>query len=71
MATEEREELKPLTFWEVLTSTFAAVIGVQSRANKLRDFSRGNIVHFIIAGVLFTAAFVGVMVAIVSLVLAS
>ena len=62
-------EQKPLTFWEVLTSTFAAALGVQSKENKIRDFTRGNVIHFIFAGVLFTAAFVLAVVLLVQAVL--
>ena len=63
------EKLKPLTFWEILGSTFAAAFGVQSYANRKRDFTRGNAVHFIIAGVLFVAVFVVSMIVFVNLVL--
>lgn len=59
----------PLTFLEVLGSTFSAAIGVQSKANRTRDFSRGKPQHFILAGVLFAALFVVVIVAVVRTVL--
>lgn len=57
---------KPLTFLEVVGSVLAAFLGVQSRENKIRDFTRGNAIHFILTGVLLTAAFVGVIVAVVA-----
>ncbi|MEZ5597600.1 MAG: DUF2970 domain-containing protein [Pseudomonadales bacterium] len=57
---------KPLTFLEVAGSVLAAFLGVQSRENKIRDFTRGNAIHFILTGVLLTAAFVGVIVAVVA-----
>jgi hypothetical protein len=47
----------------------AAAIGVQSRTNKVRDFSRGNAAHFIVAGVLFTVVFVVVVMLVVKAVL--
>ena len=53
---------EPLTFWEVLGSTFAGAIGVQSFKNRKRDFTEGNIIHFIIAGILFTAVFTVAMI---------
>lgn len=62
---------KPLTFLEVLGSTLAAAIGVQSKKNKERDFTRGNVMQFIAAGVVFTVVFVVGMIIIVNLVLAS
>lgn len=59
----------PLSAWEVLTSTLAAALGVQSSRNRERDFSRGRASHFIIAGVVFTILFVLGMVLIVNLIL--
>jgi len=41
----------------VLKSTAAAAFGVQSQANRERDFSQGKPVHFIIAGVAATVVF--------------
>lgn len=70
MSDESNEDdRRPPTFWEVLGSTLAAAIGVQSRANKVRDFSRGNAVHFIVAGVLFTVVFVVIVMLVVKAVL--
>lgn len=66
---DEAEEPSSLSFWQVLGSTFAAVIGVQSNANKVRDFTHGKFIHFAISGVLFAALFVGLMLLIVRLVL--
>jgi len=59
----------PLTFWQIAGSTIAAAFGVQKRANRERDFTRGKPLHFIIAGIVFTAVFVLVVVAVVQLVL--
>jgi hypothetical protein len=55
----------------VIGSTFAAAIGVQKKANKERDFSRGRPLPFIIAGLVFTALFVLAVIAVVQLVLRS
>lgn len=63
------EEEKPLTLLQVLLSVLSAAFGVQSGKNQSRDFSRGKPSHFIIIGVLFTLAFVLVIVAVVKLVL--
>lgn len=63
------EENKPLTLWEMLQSVLSAALGVQSRKNRSRDFSRGKPSHFIILGVLFTVVFVLVIFAVVKLVL--
>ena len=47
----------------------AAAFGVQSSRNRARDFSRGKISHFIVAGVVFTTAFVLIMIVLVNLVI--
>lgn len=62
---------KPLSFLEILGSTFAAAIGVQSKANKKRDFSQGKPTQFIFAGLIFATIFVVSVVAIVRAVLSS
>ncbi len=60
---------QPLTFWQVIGSVFAAGFGVQSKENKVRDFSRGKPVHFILAGLLFTAAFMASLIVVINLIL--
>ena len=50
-------------------SAAAAAFGVQSRANRERDFTRGKPMHFIIAGIVFTAVFVLVVAIVVHVVL--
>ena len=64
-------EEQPLTFWQIAASTAAAAFGVQNRANRERDFSRGKPLHFIIAGIVFTALFVLTVVVVVKLVLSN
>jgi len=68
---KDEPDKRPLTFWEVLGSTLAAAIGVQKKVNKERDFTRGNPVHFIIAGIIFTTVFVLAVVLVVKLVLSN
>jgi len=41
----------------VLKSAAAAAFGVQSQANRERDFARGKPIHFILAGVIATLVF--------------
>ncbi len=69
--TEKADVKKPLTFIEILGSTFAAAIGVQSKANKKRDFSQGKPAQFIFAGLIFATIFVVGVIAIVRTVLSS
>ena len=62
---------KPLTYREMIGSTFAAALGVQSNANRHRDFTRGKASHFIFTGVLFTTVFVISMICFVRIVMAA
>lgn len=51
-------EKKGTGFWSVVQSVLAAGIGVQSRANKERDFTHGKPIHFIVGGLIGTVLFV-------------
>lgn len=68
---ETPPEERPLTFWQIAGSTAAAAFGVQSRANRERDFNRGKPMHFIIAGIVFTVVFVLIVATVVRFVLNS
>lgn len=59
----------PPTLWQVAKSVGAAFFGVQSEANRQRDFTRGRPVQFIVIGLMATALFVLLMAFIVKLVL--
>ena len=63
------DEDQSLSFLQIAGSALAAAFGVQSSRNRERDFSRGKVSHFVVAGVIFTAAFVLIMVVVVNLVL--
>ncbi|EED32987.1 conserved hypothetical protein [gamma proteobacterium NOR5-3] len=65
-ARAKGESLKPL---QVISSVFAAGLGVQSSKNRERDFKQGRAGTFILAGLLFTALFIGTVYTVVSLVL--
>lgn len=67
---ERREPDEPLTLWQTAMSVLAAFFGVQSSANRQRDFSRGRPLHFILIGLVATVIFVLVLVLVVRLVLA-
>lgn len=66
---DKAQEQESLTLWQVIGSVFAASFGVQSKENKVRDFSRGKPVHFIIAGLLFTVAFMLSLIVVINLIL--
>ena len=58
-----------LTFLQVFQSVLWAAAGIQKHENRVRDFSRGNPVHFILMGFAFTVSFVVGVVSIVHIVL--
>lgn len=63
------EEAAQLSFWQLLKSTSSAFLGVQSNANRERDFKHGKISHFIWMGLLFGLVFVLTLVGVVQLVM--
>jgi hypothetical protein len=64
----EGDESEDLTLLQVMGSVFAAGFGVQSKDKKVRDFTRGKPLQFIIAGLVFTLAFLFGLIAIVNLI---
>jgi hypothetical protein len=63
------EEPKPPTLWQTIASVSAAFFGVQSSKNRERDFKHGKAAHFIVVGLVATAAFVTVVILAVRLAL--
>ena len=55
----------------VVSSVFAAGLGVQSSKNRERDFKQGNFKMFVITGIVFTLLFIGTVFAVVKMVLKS
>ncbi|UTW46158.1 DUF2970 domain-containing protein [bacterium SCSIO 12696] len=68
MNNEAKDKDKP-TVKELIGSTLAAGIGVQSDKNRERDFKKGSFKTFLLCGVIFTVLFVFGLIAIVKLVL--
>jgi len=66
---ENSNENVQISFWQLLLSTLSAFIGVQSNANRERDFTHGKISHFIAIGLLFGLVFVGTIVGVVQIVM--
>ncbi len=62
----KKSGITPLSF---LGSLFAGWFGVQSEANRQRDFEHGKFSHFIIGGIIFTILFVLFVVMVVQIVL--
>lgn len=63
------DESIQISFWQLLLSTMSAFIGVQSNANRERDFTHGKISHFIAIGLLFGLVFVCTIVGVVQIVM--
>ena len=63
---DKGDSLKPL---HVVSSVFAAGLGVQSSKNRERDFKQGRFGVFIAAGIIFTLLFIGTVFTVVQLVL--
>lgn len=54
----EPQQAEPgLGFWGVTKSILWAGLGVQSEANRQRDFKQGKMVHFVIGGLIGTLLF--------------
>ncbi len=68
MSNKDKDD-KSLNPLQVISSVFAAGLGVQSSKNRERDFKQGRAGVFIAAGVIFTLGFIAVMVVIVQLVI--
>jgi hypothetical protein len=67
--TEKSEDEQKHSAVDLLKSTLSAAIGVQTNANREKDFKHGNIKTFVIAGIIFTVVFIGTVITVVNLVL--
>ena len=67
--TENDDEDIRVSFGQLLLSTVSAFIGVQSNANRERDFKYGKLSHFIAIGLLFGLVFVCTIIGVVRLVI--
>jgi hypothetical protein len=63
------DQQKSPSLREVASSVLAAAFGVQNRKNSERDFTKGNPVVFVIAGLIFTILFVMTIIGVVSLII--
>jgi len=69
--TDSEPERKGVSGLQLLQSTLAAALGVQSGKNRQRDFEQGKPSQFIFAGILFTLVFIGILITIVRIVLSN
>lgn len=66
---DENAERKGIGLLNTIQSTIAAACGIQSQANRERDFKHAKPSTFIIAGIIFVIVFILAMYGIVQLVL--
>ena len=69
MTTEKSDQQKKITPFSFMASLFAAGFGVQTKANRERDFEHGKFHHFIIGGIIFAVIFVLLVVGLVNVVM--
>ena len=67
--SSEHSEGGPPSLFQLVLSVMAAAIGVQTKARRERDFRTNSPLPFILAGLLFTIAFVATLILVVNLVL--
>lgn len=68
--SDQDKEKKP-GFWQVVFSTLAAFLGVQSNKNRERDFKHGNFLAYVVSGLIFTVIFIFTVITVVRMVLQS
>ena len=71
MSDSNQNQKSGITPLSLLFSLFAGWFGVQSKANRDRDFEHGKFSHFIIGGIIFVILFVLVVVGIVQIVMST
>ncbi len=69
MTTENLDDKKKVSPLAVMKSVVAASFGVQTKANRERDFEQGKFHHYVIGGIVFAVLFVLVLVGLVKVVL--
>jgi hypothetical protein len=57
------------SIFQVIGSVISAAFGVQSAANRERDFTRGSAKPYILVGILFTVIFILTLLGVIRLVL--
>lgn len=69
MTTEDTQKQKKITPLSFMGSIFAAWFGVQTKANRDRDFEHGKFHHFIIGGIVFAVLLVLFVIGMVKVVM--
>lgn len=63
------DDKEKLNLFQLISSVSSAMFGVQNDKTRERDFARGNLWQFIVAGLIFALVFIGILVGVVKLVL--
>ena len=69
MTTEKPEGEHKITVFSFMGSIISAWFGVQTKANRERDFEHGKFHHFAIGGIVFAVLFVLFLVGLVKVVM--
>lgn len=69
MSNEKETPGTTVSFGQLFMSVLAAFFGVQSNANRERDFKNGKLSHFIFLGLLAAATFILILFSVVMLVM--
>jgi hypothetical protein len=69
MTTNHSDKAKKISPFSFMGSIIAAWFGVQTKANRERDFEQGKFHHFVIGGIIFAVLFVFFVVGIVKVVM--
>ena len=69
MTENTKQNREKLSLWQIISSVFAAAIGVQSNKNRERDFNQAKPTTYIIAGAIFTLLFILSLVILVKIIL--
>lgn len=65
MDNDNNKSEPKVSFFQVFGSVLMAMFGVQSEKNRQRDFNKGKLWHYILGGLIFAAAFIGILIVIV------
>jgi hypothetical protein len=69
MTSDNSDNRKKISAFSFMGSIIAAWFGVQTKANRERDFEQGKFHHFVIGGIIFAVLFVFFVVGIVKTVM--
>ena len=66
---KRHESNESMSFLQTTQSVLWAMLGVQSKRNARRDFSKGKLSHFVIIGIGFTLIFILTLVSVIRMVI--